>query len=402
MLRSKFSRIAGVALAAALASCGGGGGDNGGLSPLPPTGGTKSVGHFFIIVLENKGYDSTFTASPPPSPYLATDLPAMGQLLTHYYGTGHASLDNYITMVSGQPPDPWTQADSPIFDNVVPGTTDPTGVLAPSDIVIGYYGSVYPASTMTVVDQLEAKGLTWRGYMQDMGADPTREAPTCGHPALGSQDNTESATPTDQYATRHDPFMYFHSIIDDQPRCDAHVVNLDALDADLALEATTPNYVFITPDLCADGHDAKCADTASPGGYDGIDAFLREWVPKITASPAFRHDGFLLITFDESDGNSTDGNDACCNEPTGPNTTQPGAGEATSDPTCLFTGCPGGGRVGAIVISPFTKPGSVNDTPYNHYSMLRSVEDFFGLDHLGYAAQDGLVPFGADVLNAPP
>lgn len=401
MLRSRLWQAGGVALAVALASCGGGGGDSGGGGVVnPPPGPQGKVGHFFIIVLENKGYDRTFTNQPLPSQYLGVELPQLGQLLTHYYGTGHASLDNYITMVSGQPPNGWTQADAPVFIDVTPGVTDPTGVLAPTDIVLGE-GAVYPASTLTIADQLEAKALTWRGYMQDMGADPTREAATCGHPSLNAQDNTESATATDQYATRHNPFMYFHSIIDDQARCDQHVVNLDALNADLLTESTTPNYVFITPDLCFDGHDGTCADGTSPGGYDGIDAFLREWVPKIVQSPAFQHDGFLLITFDESDGNSTDGNDACCNEPTGPNTTQPGAGEATSDPTCLLVGCPGGGRVGAIVLSPFTKPGSVNDTPYNHYSMLRSVEDFFGLDHIGYAAQDGLVPFGDDVLNGP-
>ena len=397
MLRSNFLRITSVALAALLVSCGGGGGDAGSSNP-PPSG--SKVGHFFISVLENKGYDRTFTNQPVPSHYVAAELPQIGQLLTHYYGTGHASLDNYITMISGQPPNGWTQADSPVFINVAPGITDPLGVVAPTDIVIGE-GSVYPQSTLTVVDQLEAKGFTWRGYMQDMGADPAREAATCGHPAINAQDNTESATAADQYATRHNPFMYFHSIIDDQPRCDQRVVNLDLLNLDLMAEATTPNYVFITPDLCADGHDGTCVDGTSPGGYDGIDAFLREWVPKILQSPAFQHDGFLLITFDETDGAGSEANTACCGEPTGPNTTQPGAGEATSDPTCLLVGCPGGGRVGAIVISPFTLAGTVNDAPYNHYSMLRSVEDFFGLDHIGYAAQDGLVPFGDDVLNAP-
>jgi hypothetical protein len=60
----------------------------------------------------------------------------------------------------------------------------------------------------------------------------------------------------------------------------------------------------------------------------------------------------------------------------------------------------GGGRVGAVLLSPYIKPGSVNDTPYNHYSLLRSTEDMFGLSHLAYAAQDGLKPFGDDVFNA--
>jgi hypothetical protein len=54
-----------------------------------------------------------------------------------------------------------------------------------------------------------------------------------------------------------------------------------------------------------------------------------------------------------------------------------------------------------VFLSPYIKAGSRNDTPYNHYSLLRSTEDMFGLTHLGYAAQDGLKPFEADVFNQP-
>src|ERR1044071_4291479 len=190
-------RIASIFLPLAVAACGGGADDNAG--PTSP-GVAEKPGHVFVIVLENKGYDRTFTADPPPSPYLAHDLPAMGQLLTHYYGTGHASLDNYVTMVSGQPPNVVTQADCPIFMDVIPGVVnplDPDG----TGIVVGQ-GCVYPASTLTVADQLEAAGFTWRGYMQDMGADPTRESATCGHPALNSQEHTEGATAAARYATR--------------------------------------------------------------------------------------------------------------------------------------------------------------------------------------------------------
>jgi hypothetical protein len=61
---------------------------------------------------------------------------------------------------------------------------------------------------------------------------------------------------------------------------------------------------------------------------------------------------------------------------------------------------PGGGRTGAVVISPWTKPGTTNDQAYNHYSLLRSVEDLFGLAHLGYAGAPGLRAFGPDVFTA--
>jgi hypothetical protein len=65
------------------------------------------------------------------------------------------------------------------------------------------------------------------------------------------------------------------------------VVNLDGLPKDLQRAATTPNYVFITPNLCNDGHDPECID-GGPGGFQAVDAFLRKWVPLITRSPPSR------------------------------------------------------------------------------------------------------------------
>jgi hypothetical protein len=340
---------------------------------LPP------IKHVWIVVLENKSYETTFGASAG-SPYLAQTLRSQGQLLTNYYGTGHSSLDNYITMISGQPPDPQTQADCGTFSNFAPtAAPDANGVEKGS-------GCVYPARALTISDQLEAKGLTWKGYMQDMGtASASAPLTTCDHPAVGTTDNTEVARADDQYATKHNPFVYFHSIIDEQATCDASVVDLNALDADLSSASTTPAYSFITPDLCADGHDNNCADGTSPGGYAGINNFLTTWIPKITGSPAYADGGLLIVTFDEASGDAT----ACCGEVSGPNVTNAGGSG------------PGGGRIGAVAVSPYIKANSTNDTPYNHYSLLRSTEDLFGLSHLGYAAQDGLVPFGDDVFNQP-
>ena len=388
---SSFLRAFCAAALVLLASCNGdSGGADGGAPPPGSPGSAVAIRHFFIIVLENRGYDHTFGPGST-APYLSQTLPAMGQLLTHYYGTGHASLDNYISMVSGQPPNALTQADCQLFQDFLPAVLDPR---EPNGIYIGQ-GCIYPASVHTIADELEALNFTWKGYMQDLDDGTTH---TCRHPSPNSRDGTQSATATNQYATRHNPFMYFDGIIGNQTRCDAHVVDLAALDADLASIATTPNYNFITPDLCADGHDDTCADASAPGGYAGIDAFLQVVVPKILNSPAFKQDGLLLVTFDESDSDSPDSNDACCGEVSGPNTTAAGAGAATSDPTAILT-AQGGGRVGGVIISPFTRAGTVNDTPYNHYSMLRSVANMFGLAHLGYAGTTGLAPFGADVYN---
>src|ERR1019366_8956191 len=114
----------------------------------------------------------------------------------------------------------------------------------------------------TVANQLAQAHLTWKGYMEDMGNIPSRESAVCGHPAVGSPDLTEKAVPGDGYAARHDPFVYFHSIIDNAAYCDAHVVPLGTttgtlpagtppgvtgLATDLKSVSTTPDFSFITP-----------------------------------------------------------------------------------------------------------------------------------------------------------
>ena len=343
---------------------------------LPP------IRHVFILLLENQSYALTFGAQSP-APYLARTLPARGALLTQYYAVGHASLDNYVALISGQAPNEATQLDCPVFSDFRASAAAPD-----AHGQLPGVGCVYPRSVRTLPDQLEAAGLTWRAYMEDMGKNPAREAATCAHVPIDKLETTQVAQRTDQYAARHNPFVYFHSIIDNQQRCDAHVVNLEHLTEDLKTAAGTPNYVFITPNLCNDGHDAACADGRT-GGLVAINAFLKHWVPLIEASPAFHAAGLLVITFDESDGAGPEGSRACCAEQP-----LPGARYLPG-----FNG-PGGGRVGAVLLSPFIKPGTVSATPYNHYALLRTVETIYGLPYLGYAASAQLKIFGADVFTA--
>jgi hypothetical protein len=208
---------------------------------------------------------------------------------------------------------------------------------------------------------------------------------TRGRRPGGAPDDTQQAKLDDQYAARHNPFVYFHSVID-SPACAANDVDLTALPTDLRSVSTTPSLSYITPDLCHDAHDATCVD-GGPGGLPGADVWLQQWIPMITSSPAFQQDGVLVITFDESDGPQSDA-DACWEEGPGPNSPLPG-----------ISGL-GGGRVGALVISPFVRPGTWSTTPYNHYSLLASLEEVFGLPKLGYAAAPGLNRFGLDVYNA--
>jgi phospholipase C len=265
------------------------------------------VRHMFVIMLENENYASTF-GDPSADPYLATDLPSQGALLEDYYATGHESNDNYISIVSGQPPNIENQADCQIFADFL------GGLLLPNGVETGE-GCVYPANVANIGTQLSAVGLTWKAYEEDMGNDPNREAAACGHPALNSIDGTQDAVAGDGYATRHDPFVYFHSVIDDQTYCDDHVVALGSpsgtmpaaalsgetgLATDLEKASTTPAFSFITPNLCDDGHDYPCTSQQSgSSALADIDTFLQTWVPKITASPAYRQGGLLEITFDD-------------------------------------------------------------------------------------------------------
>jgi hypothetical protein len=333
-------------------------------SALPP------VKHVFVIVLENENYTASFGPGSK-APYLANTLTSMGQQLNQYYGIGHFSLDNYIAMVSGQAPNVQTQADCMIYTDFVPGVVGPGGQ------AIGQ-GCVYPKAVATVADQLTAKGLSWKGYLESMGSP-------CRHPDLNTQDTTQQAKVGDQYAARHNPFVYFHSIID-SPACAANDVPLERLPGDLATASTTASLSVIVPDLCHDGHDSPCVDK-QPGGLVSANAFLEQWVPKILGSAGYRDGGLLVVTFDEASNSDTT---ACCGEAPGPNSPMPGQQG------------PGGGRVGAVLVSPFIAPGGINPTPYNHYSLLRSIEDLFGLEHLGMAGAAGLKAFGDDVFTNPP
>ena len=392
------------------------------------------IDHIVVIELENEGYEATFGPGSPAT-YLNHVLRPKGELLADYYAIGHDSLDNYIAQVSGQSPTTTTQADCVTgFADVTPGTPGADGQVTGQ-------GCVYPSSVQTIATQLDAKYppdpkthvASWRAYEEDMGNTAARDGGTadpsggtdCGHPTVGGTPAVV-ATPTDQYVTRHDPFVWFHSIIDDPALCDANVVPLGTLTPsgvpastghlvrDFSHVATTPRFSFVTPDVCDDGHDTPCTGTNSTGNHSGglvgADDFLRHWVPAILRSPAYRSGSTLVvITFDEADVDPTAHPTyaaACCGEQAGPNTAAPGNASDTADAEA-----PGGGRIGALLLNPrYVKAGSVDTTrSYNHYSALRSYEDLLGLTsggtdghgHLGWAGAPGLGPFGPDVFNRP-
>lgn len=318
--------------------------------------GAGRPGHVFVINLENKSYDTTW-GPDSDAPYLSETLRAQGVLLSKYYAIAHHSNPNYIAQISGQAANPATKNDCGTYIPLTPTGTTNLGQVEGT-------GCIYPASVPTVAGQLTAAGKTWKGYMEDMGTP-------CRHPEPGAEDQDQDASPGDQYATRHNPFVYFAAITS-SPECRTNVVDFTELSRDLQSAATTPNLSYISPNLCNDGHDSPCVD-GREGGLVSADVWLKKHIPAILDSPAFKQDGMLVITFDESEGNQT-----------GPK------------------GVPGGtagGHIGALVLSPFVRGGTTLDKTYTHYSLLATIEDAFSLPRLGYAGAPGVDSFGPDVFN---
>jgi hypothetical protein len=380
-----------------------------------PAGGTKQPGeatggptkpalppiaHVFLIALSDQGSGAAFGPSSP-APYLAKTLTGQGELFDSYYAVAGGELANEIALISGQGPTPQTAANCPLYADIAPGTVGAQGQVLGS-------GCVYPRQALTLGDQLADDGRTWKAYVEGIGNGGPGQPTACRHPTLGNADANQTLSPEDPYVTWRDPFVYFHSVID-SPACAGSVVGLEQLAPDLAGASRTPSFAYIVPDRCHDGSEEPCAP-GGPAGLAAADAFLRKTVPEIESSPAYRTGGLIAITFDQAPrsgpGADTSG---CCvtssypNLPTTPAATTPGTPSATPS-----TGAPGaanstqagGGRVGLLLISRYVKPGSVNVTgDYNHFSLLASIENLFGLSHLGYAGAQGLLAFDASVYN---
>jgi hypothetical protein len=312
--------------------------------PAPPAE-AGPVKHVFVISLASPGYEQSLGAQSQ-MPYLSGTLRPKGELLSNYTLLGEAGLPNQIATVSGQPPNAATSAGCPTYAEFSSSSkTDSNGVVHGA-------GCVYSVETLTLADQLSSSRLTWRAYVEGM-VDETGVPASCVHPGTGE---SETATPGG-YATRQNPFVYFHSLLD-LGDCSADDLPIEKLTTDLSKTDKTPNYSFIAPTPCDSGATGQCA----PGTTEGpasADAFLASWVPKILASPAYKADGLLIVDFGGVN----------------PPSTEPGA-TPPADPL----------RTGALLVSPFLTPGSPDGAAYNPYSLLRSTEDLFGLEPLGLAA----------------
>jgi len=350
---------------------------------LPDEPGLPEVRHVFVVMLGENGFEEAF-GEGSTAPYLAETLPAKGELLTNYYAVAGGDLANQIALLSGQGPTADTVQDCPRYEDVVPGTVSAEGQVEGN-------GCVYPAGTETLPSQLGLLGMEWKAYVEDIGNDPSQPA-GCRHPAPGGEE-LRSPVPDDAYLAWRNPFVYFHSIVD-APECAERVVGLDRLAADLE-SAEAPAFSYIVPDACHDGGQTPC-EAGLPAGPAETEPFLREVVPEILASPAYKEGGLIAITSSlAAQGGQAPDSSACCVYPAYPNLS-PGPEEALSGPTKASGG---GGRVGLLLLSPFVEAGTENASYFNHYTLLSTIEELLGLPKLGYANEEALTPFERTVFN---
>ncbi|HEX9098303.1 MAG TPA: alkaline phosphatase family protein [Candidatus Dormibacteraeota bacterium] len=272
----------------------------------------------------------------PNAPWINAAANTYG-LATSYFGVTHPSQPNYIAATAG-----------------IQGAPDD------NDITL---------HVPNIVDQLESKGKTWKAYMQSLSLCTTKLAHACG----------------DQlYERKHDSFVSFADVQSSPARM-ANIVDLSQLDADLAA-GTVPDYVWISPDQCNDMHGRSTAGACNFGNVQGLirtgDTFLSNTVGAIMSSSAWTGNSAIFIAWDESDftgtGNFGFGDDTGC---------------------CDSVAGHGGGHVVTLVISHSDHAVRTSSVSYNHYSVLRTIQDGWHLGCLGFTCDTANVPAMSDLVG---
>ncbi len=335
----------------------------------------SAVDHLYLIMLENHSRSSVIGDSN--APYL-NQLADSYATATRYYGVTHPSMPNYIAAIAG----------------------DNFGIQDDED------ENVVNLDRPNLADQMMHAGVAWGAYMEDLPADKLASfGPTL---ADGSVQKL--------YAKKHNPFVLFDNITHN-PAQMAKVKDYSQLAADLD-GGHAPQFAWISPNQCHDMHGGVYAsveghpETPCPYGSakddandaalkQKADAFVKQTVSTIMDSKAWTTKSAIVIVTDENDytGNHETGGwesaDGCCASPY----------VAAHDPRVSADwpgGTYGGGLIPAIVVTGSGPHHVVDPTPYNHYSLLTTIEDNFGLAHLGHAGatSEGVVPmwkmFGHD------
>ncbi|MET3950174.1 alkaline phosphatase family protein [Arthrobacter sp. UYEF36] len=197
------------------------------------------------------------------------------------------------------------------------------------------YIALTSGSTAGITSNCDPKALSCRADVRTIADEITTSGRKWRMYAEGMPGPCQAGD-SGRYSVKHNPFMYYPSVTDDRALCAEHVVPLSWLDEDLKSARSLPDFVFITPDMCSGTHDCPVRTG---------DDWLSRQIPKILASPAFTTKNSLLaVTFDE--------------------------------------GSRGSNRVATVFAGPAARKGYISDTRYTHYSLLRTIEDAWGLDPL--------------------
>ena len=315
---------------------------------LPADAAIPRYQHIFVIVEENKDYARIVGSSDAP---VITRLAKTYGSASRFYAETHPSEPNYVAMIGGST---YGIRDDDAF-YCVPHDSRP--YCGHSDRP-GYVNHTIDAPNLAT--QLEAAGLSWKNYEESL-------------PAPGSL-----AVVSGYYASKHSGFVNFASVQRDPDRAQ-HLVGFDALERDLR-SGDLPSFSMIVPNVCDEMHGAGRSGTPVDCRSDHPAALIERGdrevemlTREIMASPAWSQgNAAIVITFDEDDGGGTEG---CC-------------GNDPADPSNA-----GGGHIPTVVITNHGPRGEVDSTPYSHYSLLRTIEDAFGIhSYLMRAGAPGVVP----------
>jgi hypothetical protein len=311
--------------------------------------------HIIVVLEENKNYEQIL--DPAMAPNIAGLAAKYGDA-TQFFGEVHPSEANYVALVGG---DTFGIHDDDAF-YCHPGAVDP---FCGGAGVPGYADHTIAGPHLGA--QLEAAGLTWKGYYEDLPAPGSLEV-------IASDPKFDDKTrKTALYASKHSGFVNFASVQHDPQRAE-HLVDFHQFDADLAADRL-PAFALVVPNQCNEMHGLH--GPGLPPGCDGADVpalikrgdkVVGDLVKRIQRTAAWKSSDnvAIVITFDEGSGKTREG---CC--------------AVTPEAASNF----GGGHIPTIVITNHGPRGLRDDTPYNHYSLLRTIEDAFGLsEHLGHAA----------------
>jgi hypothetical protein len=274
---------------------------------------------------------------------------------TSLIGNPNAPFINQTAATAGLASD-YHGVTHPSQPNYIAATSGSTnGVVNDNDITI---------DVPNIVDQLEANGKTWKAYMQSLSLCSTKLDHACGNQL---------------YERKHNPFVSYQDVQTNPARM-ANIVDLSALNSDLASNSV-PDYVWISPDQCNDMHGRGGGGPSDPCDFSQVqqliatgDAFLSSTVSAITSSRAWTGNSVIFITWDESDFpfNDTSG---CCDA------------------------VPGGGHVVTLTLSHADHSARTSNVPYNHYSMLATIQGGWKLGCLAFTCDTANVPPMADLVG---